>query len=77
MFHRCITVPNEFILRGNRITVINYRTVNLSLTGNSSCQILKPADKKAKYQYGGLNSGRPVTPPRAGANNNKPGKKGK
>lgn len=40
-----------------------------------SFQILKPADKKAKYQYGGLNSGRPVTPPRAGANNNKPGKK--
>ena len=38
-------------------------------------QILKPADKKAKYQYGGLNSGRPVTPPRAGANNNKGGKK--
>lgn len=27
-------------------------------------QILKPSEKKAKYQYGGLNSGRPVTPPR-------------
>ena len=26
-------------------------------------QILKPADKK-KFPYGGLNSGRPVTPPR-------------
>ncbi|CAG2177159.1 unnamed protein product, partial [Oppiella nova] len=26
--------------------------------------ILKPSEKKAKYQYGGLNSGRPVTPPR-------------
>ena len=25
---------------------------------------LKPSEKKAKYQYGGLNSGRPVTPPR-------------
>ncbi|KAH0622628.1 hypothetical protein JD844_025095 [Phrynosoma platyrhinos] len=29
-----------------------------------SFQILKPSEKKAKYQYGGLNSGRPVTPPR-------------
>uniref|UniRef100_A0A8C9P675 Serine/threonine-protein phosphatase n=1 Tax=Spermophilus dauricus TaxID=99837 RepID=A0A8C9P675_SPEDA len=28
-----------------------------------SFQILKPSEKKAKYQYGGLNSGRPVTPP--------------
>ncbi|MEQ2261385.1 Serine/threonine-protein phosphatase PP1-beta catalytic subunit [Xenotaenia resolanae] len=26
--------------------------------------ILKPSEKKAKYQYGGVNSGRPVTPPR-------------
>lgn len=30
-------------------------------------QILKPSEKKAKYQYGGLNSGRPLTPPRAPA----------
>jgi serine/threonine-protein phosphatase PP1 catalytic subunit len=27
-------------------------------------QILKPAEKKAKYPYGGMNMGRPVTPPR-------------
>ena len=27
-------------------------------------QILKPAEKKAKYPYGGMNVGRPVTPPR-------------
>lgn len=27
-------------------------------------KILKPSEKKAKYQYGGVNSGRPVTPPR-------------
>ncbi|KAF0023735.1 hypothetical protein F2P81_024365 [Scophthalmus maximus] len=27
-------------------------------------QILKPSEKKAKYQYGGVNAGRPVTPPR-------------
>ncbi|TRZ02224.1 hypothetical protein DNTS_017574 [Danionella cerebrum] len=29
-----------------------------------SFQILKPSEKKAKYQYSGVNSGRPVTPPR-------------
>jgi serine/threonine-protein phosphatase PP1 catalytic subunit len=29
-----------------------------------SFQILKPAEKKQKYSYGGMNSGRPVTPPR-------------
>lgn len=27
-------------------------------------QILKPAEKKAKYPYGGMQTGRPVTPPR-------------
>ncbi|KAB7505140.1 Serine/threonine-protein phosphatase alpha-1 isoform [Armadillidium nasatum] len=32
-----------------------------------SFQILKPADKK-KFSYGGLNTGRPVTPPRGAAN---------
>jgi len=35
---------------------------------------LKPAEKKAKYQYGGLNTGRPITPPR---NQNNKGKDGK
>ncbi|KAL9934803.1 hypothetical protein V8E36_006578 [Tilletia maclaganii] len=29
-----------------------------------SFQILKPAEKKQKYQYAGINMGRPVTPPR-------------
>uniref|UniRef100_A0AAQ4S8Q0 Serine/threonine-protein phosphatase n=1 Tax=Gasterosteus aculeatus aculeatus TaxID=481459 RepID=A0AAQ4S8Q0_GASAC len=29
-----------------------------------SFQILKPSEKKAKYQYGGVNAARPVTPPR-------------
>ena len=32
-----------------------------------SFQILKPSEKKAKYQYGGMNAGRPVTPPRTAA----------
>jgi serine/threonine-protein phosphatase PP1 catalytic subunit len=27
-------------------------------------QILKPAEKKQKYAYGGINMGKPVTPPR-------------
>jgi len=31
-----------------------------------SFQILKPAEKKSKYQYGGAESGRPITPPRSG-----------
>jgi len=29
-----------------------------------SFQILKPAEKKKQYPYGGMNAGRPVTPPR-------------
>ena len=29
-----------------------------------SSQILKPAEKKQKYVYGGMSTGRPVTPPR-------------
>lgn len=29
-----------------------------------SFQILKPSEKKQKFNYGGLNAGRPVTPPR-------------
>ncbi|MGH0142258.1 UNVERIFIED_CONTAM: hypothetical protein FKN15_075902 [Acipenser sinensis] len=35
--------------------------------------ILKPSEKAAKYQYGGVNSGRPVTPPRTA---NAPKKRG-
>jgi len=35
-----------------------------------SFQILKPADKR-KFTYGGLNAGRPVTPPRGANNKNK------
>lgn len=27
-------------------------------------QILKPAEKKQKYVYGGMSTGRPITPPR-------------
>jgi serine/threonine-protein phosphatase PP1 catalytic subunit len=31
-----------------------------------SFQILKPAEKKQKFPYGGSESGRPITPPRGG-----------
>lgn len=30
----------------------------------SFLQILKPAEKKQKYVYGAMSSGRPITPPR-------------
>jgi hypothetical protein len=30
----------------------------------SLLQILKPAEKKQRYVYGGMGAGRPVTPPR-------------
>jgi len=29
-----------------------------------SFQILKPAEKKQKFNYGGMEAGRPLTPPR-------------
>lgn len=35
-----------------------------------SFQILKPAEKR-KFQYGALNTGRPITPPRANNKNKK------
>ncbi len=34
------------------------------ITSIDSPQILKPAEKKPKYVYGGLGASRPVTPPR-------------
>ncbi|KAI8617019.1 Metallo-dependent phosphatase-like protein [Chytriomyces sp. MP71] len=36
-----------------------------------SFQILKPAEKKQKYAYGGVNAGRPITPPRNKGNKKK------
>ena len=43
-------------------------SISVTLTPNViltyTLQILKPAEKKAKYPYGGMNMGRPVTPPR-------------
>jgi len=29
-----------------------------------SFQILKPSEKKAKYQYAGMGNSRPITPPK-------------
>lgn len=34
-------------------------------------QILKPSEKKAKYQYQGINSGRPATPQRTAVSKGK------
>jgi len=36
-----------------------------------SFQILKPAEKKQKFNYGGMDSGRPLTPPRNKQNKGK------
>jgi len=41
------------------VSYIIFRTIDCVCV-----QILKPAEKKAKYPYGGMNMGRPVTPPR-------------
>ncbi len=49
-------VPGKSHLRPPRLAQ------NQTLT--SAAQILKPAEKKQKYVYGGMNTGRPVTPPR-------------
>lgn len=38
--------------------------VHVTLKAPNCIQILKPAEKKAKYPYGNVNMGRPVTPPR-------------
>lgn len=47
-----------------RLHLISDKHFTLTLSYIFYLQILKPSEKKAKYQYGGLNSGRPVTPPR-------------
>lgn len=49
------------------LILIHLLTCNFCFFLHLTSQILKPSEKKAKYQYGGLNSGRPVTPPRAPA----------
>jgi len=38
--------------------------ISTKITFIDSLQILKPAEKKPKYVYGGLGASRPVTPPR-------------
>jgi serine/threonine-protein phosphatase PP1 catalytic subunit len=43
---------------------VRSRSVCGLMCGDAMAQILKPAEKKAKYPYGGMNMGRPVTPPR-------------
>ena len=48
----------------SRYVVISLRFCGRLINHGIFCQILKPAEKKAKYPYGGMNVGRPVTPPR-------------
>lgn len=60
------------LLSGRELTVLLCHNMNPDLCAfrvfitspHPFFQILKPSEKKAKYQYGGVNSGRPVTPPR-------------
>ena len=47
------------------------RFLSIKLT---PCFFSQPADKK-KFPYGGLNTARPVTPPRGAANQKNKGKK--
>jgi serine/threonine-protein phosphatase PP1 catalytic subunit len=50
-----------------RVCYVHFRLVFLlsaKITSINSLQILKPAEKKPKYVYGGLGASRPVTPPR-------------
>jgi hypothetical protein len=50
-----------------RVCYVHFRLVPLlptKITSIDSLQILKPAEKKPKYVYGGLGASRPVTPPR-------------
>lgn len=46
------------------LTGVSRSSLWTSFVHTRCSQILKPSEKKAKYQYGGMNSGRPVTPPR-------------
>lgn len=73
--HQVVEDGYEFFAKRQLVTVFsapNYcgefdnsgsiMSVDESLT--CSFQILKPSEKKQKFNYGGLNAGRPVTPPR-------------
>lgn len=67
----CGRVPHVFLSgRGARsllychISTDSWAFCVFFITFHLLSQILKPSEKKAKYQYGGVNSGRPVTPPR-------------
>lgn len=53
---------DESLLCSFQVCDVGNSTEEHSLTIRN--QILKPAEKKQKYVYGGLGQGRPVTPPR-------------
>ena len=81
--HQVVEDGYEFFARRQLVTLFsapNYcgefdnagAMMSIDETLMCSFQILKPAEKKQKFSYGGMNLGRPVTPPR---NNTANGKK--
>ena len=73
--HQLVEDGYEFFANRQLVTLFsapNYRgeidnaaaIMSLDETLKCSFQILKPSEKKAKYEYGGMNTGRPVTPPK-------------
>ena len=73
--HQLMQDGYEFFAKRQLVTLFsapNYRgehdnaaaIMNVDETLQCSFQILKPSEKKVKYQYGGMNTDRPVTPPR-------------
>jgi hypothetical protein len=54
---------DETLLCSFQVSRLSPLLIRVSCVSSRS-QILKPAEKKAKYPYGGMNVGRPVTPPR-------------
>ena len=47
-----------------KLTLNNLQCLRIPSADNFSHQILKPAEKKQKYVYGGVTADRPITPPR-------------
>jgi len=55
---------DETLLCSFQVGVLGFSSEAKGAHPSFPIQILKPAEKKAKYPYGGMNVGRPVTPPR-------------
>ncbi|CAG8271511.1 unnamed protein product [Penicillium salamii] len=56
---------DESLLCSFQVSFHNHSLSNFATNCSLNCfssQILKPAEKKQKYVYGGMNAGGPVTP---------------